>query len=69
MSDYLGLIMDEKLSWQQYVCSVKQKISSILMALRQVAFLTEKSKIMLYHCLIESRYATVTLYGVIATPI
>ena len=54
-SDYLGLITDEKLSWQQYISSLKQKISFALMALRQVAFLPEKSKITLYHSLIESR--------------
>ena len=54
-SDYLGLIIDEKLLWQQCISSLKQKISSTLMALRQVAFLPEKSKIMLYHSLIESR--------------
>ena len=54
-SYYLGLITDEKLSWQQYISSLKRKISSALMALRQVAFLQEKSKITLYHSLIESR--------------
>ena len=32
-SDYLGLITDEKLSWQQYISSLKRKISSALMAL------------------------------------
>ena len=42
-SDYLGLIIDEKLLWQQYISSLKRKISSALMALRQVAFLPEKS--------------------------
>ena len=54
-SDYLGLIIDKRLSWQQYISSLKLKISSALMALRQVAFLPEKSKITLYHSLIESR--------------
>ena len=54
-SDYLGLIIDEKLPWQQYISSLKRKISSALMALRQVAFLPEKSKITLYYSLIESR--------------
>ena len=54
-SDYLGLIIEEKVSWQQYISSRKRKISSTLMALRQVAFLPEKSKITLYHSLIESR--------------
>ena len=47
ISDYLGLIIDEKLSWQQCISSLKQKICSMLMAMRQVAFLPEK--------LIESR--------------
>ena len=54
-SDNLGLIIDEKLSWQQYISSLKRKISSALMALRHVAFLPEKSKITLYHSLIKSR--------------
>ena len=54
-SDYLGLTMDEKLSWKQYISSLKRKISSALMALRQVTFHPEKSKITLYHSLIEFR--------------
>ena len=54
-SDYLGLIIDESLSWNQYICSSKLKISSALMAMKQVDFLPQESLITLYHSLVESR--------------
>ena len=54
-SDYLGLIMDKKLSWRQYISSLERKISSALMVLRQIAFFPEKAKITLYHILSKSR--------------
>ena len=54
-SDYLGLIIDESLSWKQYISSLKLKISSVLMAMKQVDFLPQESLITLYHSLIESR--------------
>ena len=54
-SDYLGLIIDESLSWKQYISSLKLKISSALMAIKQVDFLPQESLITLYHSLVESR--------------
>ena len=54
-SDYLGLIIDESLSWKQYISSFKLKISSALMAIKQVDFLPQESLITLYHSLVESR--------------
>ena len=42
-SDYLGLIIDESLSWKQYISSLKLKISSMLMAMKQVDFLPQES--------------------------
>ena len=54
-SDYLGSIIDESLSWKQYISSLKLKISSALMAMKQVDFLPQESLITLYHSLVESR--------------
>ena len=54
-SDYLGLIIDESLSWKQYISSLKLKISSALMAIKQVDFLPQESLITLYHSFVESR--------------
>ena len=54
-SDYLGLIIDESLSWKQYTSSLKLKISSALMAIKQVDLLPQESLITLYHSLVESR--------------
>ena len=54
-SDYQGLIIDESLSWKQYISSLKLKISSALMAIKQVDFLPQESLITLYHSLVESR--------------
>ena len=54
-SDYLGLIIDESLSWKQYISSLKLKMSSALMAIKQVDFLPQETLITLYHSLVESR--------------
>ena len=54
-SDYLGLIIDESLPWKQYISSLKLKIFSVLMAIKQVDFLPQESLITLYHSLVESR--------------
>ena len=54
-SDYLGLVIDESLSWKQYISLLKLKISSALMAIKQVDFLPQESLITLYHSLVESR--------------
>ena len=54
-TDYLGLIIDENLSWKEYIDSLKLKISSALMAMKQVSFLPRKSLTTLYHRLVESR--------------
>ena len=49
-SDYLGLIVDEKLSWAPYT-----KMSSAVMAMKQVSFLSRRPLLTLYHSLVESR--------------
>ena len=54
-SNYLGLIIDKSLSWKQHIRSLKLKISSALMAMKQVDFLPQESLIALYHSLVESR--------------
>ena len=54
-TDYLGLIIDENLSWNKYIDSLKLKISSALIAIKQVRFLPRESLIIFYHSLAESR--------------
>ena len=54
-SDYLGLIIDESLSWKQYISLLKLTMSSALMAKKQVDFPPQESLITLYHSLVESR--------------
>ena len=48
-TDYLGLIIDENLSWKKYIDSSKLKMSSELMAMKQVSFLPRESLTTLYH--------------------
>ena len=63
-TDYLGLIIDEKLSWVDYVSTLTKKISSAVAAIENVNFLPRKTLITLYQSLIESwlRYGN-TVWG------
>ena len=54
-TDYLGLIINEKLSWVDYVSTLTKKISSAVVALKNVNFLPRKTLITLYQRLVESR--------------
>ena len=54
-TDYLGLIIDENLSWIKCIDSLKLKISSALMAMKLVSFLPRESLTTLYHSLVEFR--------------
>ena len=54
-TDYLGLTIDENLSWKKYIDSLKLKISSALTVMKQVSFLPRESLTTLYHNLVESR--------------
>ena len=44
-SDYLGLIVDERLSWAPYMKQLTSKNSSAVMAMKQVSFLSRRSDI------------------------
>ena len=64
-SDYLGLIIDENLSWEEYVLTLIKKISSAVAALKNVNFPPRKTLVTLYQSLVESRLRyTVTRFGV-----
>ena len=54
-SDYLGLIIDENLSWEEYVLTLIKKISSAVAAIKNVNFLPRKTLVTLYQSLVESR--------------
>ena len=54
-TDYLGLIIDENLSWKKYIDSLKLEISLALMAMKQISFLPRESLTTLYHSLVKSR--------------
>ena len=54
-TDYLELIIDEKLSWVDYVSTLTKKISSAVAAIKNVNFLPRKTLITLYQRLVESR--------------
>ena len=54
-TDYLGLIIDEKLSWVDYVSRLTKKISSAVAAVKNINFLPLKTLITLYQRLVESR--------------
>ena len=54
-SDYLGLIIDENLSWEEYVLTLIKKISSAVAAIKNVNFLPRKTLVTLYQRLVESR--------------
>ena len=46
-TDYLGLIIDEKLSWVDYVSTLTKKISSAVATIKNVNFLLRKTLITL----------------------
>ena len=54
-TDYLGLIIHEKLSWVDYISTLTKKISSAVAAIKNVNFLPCKTLITLYESLVESR--------------
>ena len=54
-TDYIGLVIDEKLSWEEYVKSLCKKISSAVTAIRHANYLPQNILITLYHSLVESR--------------
>ena len=54
-TDYLGLIIDGKLSWVDYISTLTKKISSAVGAIKNVNFLPRKTLITLYQSLVESR--------------
>ena len=55
-TDYIGLVIDEKLSWEEHIKSLCKKISSAVTAIRQVNYLPQNTLIKLYHSLIASRH-------------
>ena len=55
-TDYIGLVIDEKLSWEEYIKSLCKKISSAVTAIRRVNYLPQNTLITLYHSLVESRF-------------
>ena len=54
-TDYIGLVIDEKVSWEEYIKSLCKKISSAVTAIRHVNYLPQNTLITLYHSLVESR--------------
>ena len=54
-NDYIGLVIDEKLSREEYIKSLCKKISSAVTAIRHVNYLPQNTVITLYHSLVESR--------------
>ena len=54
-TDYIGLVIDEKLSWEEYIKSLCKKISSAVTAIRHVNYLPQNTLITLYYSLVESR--------------
>ena len=54
-SDYLGLVIDENLSWEEYVLTLVKTISSAVAAIKNVNFLPRKTLVTLYQSLVESR--------------
>ena len=66
---YLGLIIEENVSWKKYTDSLKRKISSALMAMKQVSFLTRESLTTLYHKLADSRLRYCNTVWVTVAPV
>ena len=54
-TDYLGFIIDEKLSWVDYISMLMKKISSAVVAIINLNFLLRITLITLYQSLVESR--------------
>ena len=54
-TDYLGLIIDDKLSWEEYIKILSKKISSAIAAINNVNFLPHETLVTLYYSLVESR--------------
>ena len=54
-TDYISLLIDEKLSWEEYITSLCKKISSAVTAMRHVNYLPQNSLVTLYHSLVEPR--------------
>ena len=54
-TDYLGLIIDDKLSWEEYIKILSKKISSAIAAIKNVNFLPQETLVTLYYSLVESR--------------
>ena len=54
-TDYIGLVIDEKLSWEEYIKSLCKNISSAVTDIRHVNYLPQNTLIILYHSLVESR--------------
>ena len=46
-TDYIGLVIDEKLSWEEYIKSLCKKISSAVTAIRHVNYLPQNTLITL----------------------
>ena len=55
-TDYIGLVTDEKLSWEEYIKSLYRKISSAVTAIRHVNYLPQNTLITLYHSFVEPRH-------------
>ena len=54
-TDYIGLVIEEKLLWEEYIKSSCKKISPAATAIRHVNYLPQNTLTTLYHSLIESR--------------
>ena len=61
-TDYLGLIIDEKLSWVNCVSTLTKKISSAMAAIKNVNFLPRRTLITLYQVESRLRYCN-TVWG------
>ena len=54
-TDYLGLITDDRLSWEEYIKMLSKKISSAFAAIKNVNFLPQETLVTLYYSTGESR--------------
>ena len=52
---YIGLVIDKKLSWEEYIKSLRKKISSAVTAIRHINYLPQNTLITLYYSLVKSR--------------
>ena len=50
-TDYIGLAVDEKLSWEEYIKSLSKKISSTVTAIKHVNYLPQNT----YYTVSQSR--------------